>query len=68
MNKDTVIETHRLLLRSYQLSDVEDLVDGLNNLEVTKWLAAVPCPYTKRDAIYFIQKVISQIHPINTIV
>ena len=50
MNKETIIETERLILRQYSLNDVDDMVEGLNNLNVTKWLAGAPYPYTKEDA------------------
>lgn len=51
-----VIESERLILRSYEDSDAGDLVEGLNNIEVAKWMAGVPFPYTKEDAKYFISK------------
>jgi RimJ/RimL family protein N-acetyltransferase len=38
------LETARLVLREWGPADVPDLVDGLNNLSVTKWLAFVPYP------------------------
>lgn len=44
------LETDRLILREWTLNDKEDLIDGLNNIEVSKWLAFVPYPYTKEDA------------------
>jgi ribosomal-protein-alanine N-acetyltransferase len=44
------LETRRLILREWNENDVEDLVEGLNNIEVSKWLAFVPYPYTKNDA------------------
>ena len=44
------LETRRLILREWNKKDVNDLVEGLNNLKVTKWLAFVPYPYTKKDA------------------
>lgn len=44
------LETKRLLLREWRKRDVKDLIDGLNNLEITKWLAFAPYPYTKKDA------------------
>lgn len=47
MNKDLIIETDRLILRQYKISDANDVVEGLNNLNVSKWLAYVPYPYTK---------------------
>ena len=51
-----VIESERLILRSYEDNDVNDLVEGLNNIEVAKWMAGVPFPYTQEDAKYFIEK------------
>ena len=55
MNNDIYIETDRLIIRRWNLDDVDDCVSGLNNLNVSKWLAQVPYPYTKDDAIkYFI--------------
>jgi RimJ/RimL family protein N-acetyltransferase len=44
------LETKRLILREWKENDVEDLVEGLNNIEVSRWLAFVPYPYTKKDA------------------
>ena len=56
MDKDIIIETDRLILRQWNLEDVNDVVEGLNNLNVTKWLAQVPFPYTEEDAQNFINK------------
>lgn len=56
MNEDTIIETDRLILRQWKLDDVNDVVEGLNNLNVTRWLAQVPFPYTEEDAKSFINK------------
>ena len=36
MNKDVIIETERLILRECKLEDFDDIVEGLNNLNVTK--------------------------------
>jgi RimJ/RimL family protein N-acetyltransferase len=44
------LKTERLILREWRKKDVKDIIEGLNNLEVTKWLAVVPYPYTKKDA------------------
>ena len=44
------LETERLILREWKNTDVDDLVEGLNDLNVSKWLAHVPHPYTKKDA------------------
>ena len=49
------LETNRLILRDWILEDVDDLVEGLNNIEVAKWLAFVPYPYTATDAEKWIQ-------------
>ena len=56
MDKDIFIETDRLILRKYRLEDADDGVEGLNNLNVSKWLAKVPYQYTKEDAIKYINK------------
>ena len=44
------LETKRLILREWNKKDINDLIEGLNNLNVTKWLALAPYPYTKKDA------------------
>ena len=59
MDKDLVIETERLLLRAWKIEDADDLVDGLNNLEVSKWMAFTPYPYTKENALDYINKAIN---------
>ena len=51
---NVVIETERLILRAWKDEDAKDLQEGLNNLEVSKWLAFVPYPYTLEDAKAFI--------------
>jgi len=56
MNDEIVIETERLILRRWSLEDVRDVVEGLNNINVSKWLAHVPFPYTEEDAKKFINK------------
>lgn len=44
------LETKRLILRSWAEADIPDLIEGLNDLEVAKWLAFVPYPYSQKDA------------------
>jgi len=44
------LETERLLLREWRQEDIDDLIEGLNNLEISKWMAFVPHPYTREDA------------------
>ena len=58
MNKDVIIETERLILRQWNMDDIDDMVEGLNNINVTKWLAGAPYPYTIEDAKHFVQKTI----------
>ena len=58
MNDKMYIETERLILRQWKIEDVDDIVEGLNNINVSKWLAGAPYPYTKKDALYFINKTI----------
>ena len=35
---------------NWRKNDLEDLVEGLNDFKISKWLAFVPHPYTKKDA------------------
>lgn len=53
------LATNRLILREWTLGDIDDLVEGLNDIEVAKWLAFVPHPYTNADAEKWIQYCIS---------
>lgn len=53
--KNIKLETKRLVLREWNKKDVEDLIEGLNNIEVSKWLAFVPYPYTAMDAEKWIE-------------
>lgn len=50
-----IIETERLLLREWQLTDADDMVEGLNDFDTAKNLTS-PFPYTKKDALEFINK------------
>ena len=45
-----ILETKELILREWTENDVEDLIEGLNNIDVSKWLVFVPYPYNKKDA------------------
>jgi len=44
------LKTKRLILREWRKGDVNDLVEGMNNYKITKWLAFAPYPYTKKHA------------------
>ena len=50
-----IIECNRIFLRDWKDEDVKDLVEGLNNINVAKWMANVPFPYTETDARDFIK-------------
>ncbi len=56
MNDNTIIETERLILRPFKVEDADDLVDGLNNINISKWMSYTPYPYTKDDALDYINK------------
>ena len=45
-----IIEGKRIFLRNWKDEDINDLVNGLNNINVSKWLANIPYPYTVKDA------------------
>ena len=42
--------TARLIIRDWTPADIPDLIEGLNDLSVSRWLAFVPHPYTSADA------------------
>jgi RimJ/RimL family protein N-acetyltransferase len=44
------LTTARLALRDWTPADIPDLIEGLNDLSVSRWLAFVPHPYTSADA------------------
>jgi len=50
------LETKRLILRKPKLSDVDDLVEGINNINISKWMVPVPFPYTKKDGKWYINE------------
>ena len=52
------IETERLILRNAKRTDWKDIVDNINDLEVSKNLAQVPYPYKKKDAINWVNHLI----------
>ena len=50
------IVTERLILRPPTLKDAEDIAASANNLDVTRYLAVVPYPYSVKDARDFIRR------------
>jgi len=55
-NSNIRIETERLILRDLEDRDREVLPILMNDLDVTRYLAVVPHPYTRSDADWFIDK------------
>lgn len=55
------LETEKLILREWNEKDIDSLVEGLNNIEVSKWLAFVPYPYTRENARKWIEFCIENI-------
>lgn len=51
------LKTERLILRPVgkKKTDLADMIEGCNNINVTKWLLVLPCPYTKKDALSWIK-------------
>jgi ribosomal-protein-alanine N-acetyltransferase len=48
--------TKRLILREFETRDAKDIVENINNLNVTKWLLIVPYPYRLKDAKWWIKE------------
>lgn len=49
------IVTKRLVLRAPMRGDVPDMVRLADNKEIARWLATLPNPYTRADAVGFIE-------------
>lgn len=56
------LETKRLILRAPKKDDWKNIVEGVGDYEVSKWLLTVPHPYKKKDAIDYIKKKLKVIH------
>ncbi|MBU2052933.1 MAG: GNAT family N-acetyltransferase [Nanoarchaeota archaeon] len=48
------IKTKRLILRQPTMKYAKDLIENINNLDVSKWLLVAPYPYTMKDAKWYI--------------
>ncbi|MBU1728030.1 GNAT family N-acetyltransferase [Patescibacteria group bacterium] len=55
-----ILKTERLILRKPKLSDWKDVVEGVGEYGVSKWLTTVPYPYKKSDAFKWISKYIKK--------
>src|SRR3989339_830881 len=49
------LKTKRLLLRPPRMMDIDEIIEGAGNLEVSKWLLVVPHPYKRKDVIDWIK-------------
>jgi [ribosomal protein S5]-alanine N-acetyltransferase len=54
------LKTKRLILRKPKLSDLDDLFEGINNINIAKNLLVVHFPYTKKEEKEFIKKCIEK--------
>jgi len=50
------LKTKRLILRPLKKSDWKDIVEGVGELDVAKMTKSIPYPYTKKDALEWINK------------
>lgn len=50
-----ILETKRLILRPWKETDADAIVEGLSDFDTAKMLV-VPFPYTKTDAVEFLEK------------
>lgn len=48
------LKTKRLILRGPKISDWKDIVEGIGDYDVAKMMFSVPYPYSKKDALWFI--------------
>jgi len=48
------LTTKRLILRFPEMKDIKSVIKNISNLNVSKWLLAVPYPYTKKDAEWWV--------------
>jgi ribosomal-protein-alanine N-acetyltransferase len=54
------LKTQRLVLREPKMSDWKDLVEGLNDRDTSRYLAAVAFPYKEKDAKEWIKHCIKE--------
>ncbi len=50
------LRTARLTLRPPELSDADAITEGIGNYDVCKWLSSVPYPYSRDDAVEWLQR------------
>lgn len=54
------IKTKRLILRPPRMTDWKDLMEGVGNIDVAKMLSKVPHPYSKKDSVSYLKKVVKR--------
>ena len=59
--RHAVLRTARLTLRPLTAADVPNILDGVGNYDVSRWLAVVPYPYRRPDAEAFVAEAALQI-------
>jgi [ribosomal protein S5]-alanine N-acetyltransferase len=52
-----IIETKRLILRPPRKDDWKDLVEGANDIQISKMVTSIPYPYKKKNALWWIKDV-----------
>lgn len=54
------IQTERLILRDLKKGDEKAILENISNLNVSKCLLSVPYPYTKKDALWWVNHCLEQ--------
>jgi RimJ/RimL family protein N-acetyltransferase len=54
MRPEPRIATERLVLRPTEMSDARAITEGIGDFEVARWLARVPYPYDRDEAVRFL--------------
>jgi ribosomal-protein-alanine N-acetyltransferase len=50
------LTTDRLIIREYEKKDASDLIENINDLEVSKYLLVVPHPYRDKEAAWWLNQ------------
>ena len=56
----TTIQCSTYFLRKLKKEDVNSITKHVNNIEIAKWTARIPHPYTKKDGEWFVSKSIKE--------
>ena len=54
------LTTARLLLRQPTMADIDAIVGGIGQWEVSRRLATAPHPYSRQDALFFLEQILPQ--------